>query len=108
MRRLTWRVTFTATIILFPIALIIFAFSGCNVRKRSEKRACKAGKVEQCLYVGKYYEDKGMGLIPFLMSYNDDAIAYYTRACKLKSGAGCERMLHLLDHGADQAKNLST
>lgn len=101
------RLIFAITLVAFPIALIIFAFSSCDVRKRSEKRACREGDVEQCLYVGKYYEDKKDGIIGFLMSNADTAIANYYRACKLKSPVGCERMMDLLAH-SDQAKNLST
>lgn len=102
-----WWVTLLATVIVFPIALVIFFFSGCEVRKRTEKQACKAGDVDQCLYVGKYYEDKQDGLFGFLMSNADTSIAYYTHACKLKSAQGCERMSYVLAHG-DSAKDLST
>ncbi|MEO9157688.1 MAG: hypothetical protein ABI591_18880 [Kofleriaceae bacterium] len=96
-------------IILFPIGLVMFAFSSCDVRKRSEKHACKTGDLEQCLSVAKYYDDKqaGKGIISFLMSHSDTAIAYYFRACKLESSTGCDRMLDLFHHG-EQAKNLST
>jgi len=102
-----YRLVWALTLIAFPVALVLFAFSSCDVRKRSEKKACKAGDVEQCLYVGKYYEDKQGGLVGFAMSHADTAIAYYFQACKLKSATGCERMLYVFKHG-EQAKNLST
>jgi TPR repeat protein len=105
--RLYRRIVFGITLVAFPIALLLFAFSSCEVRKRSEKQACRAGDVAQCLYVGKYYEDKQDGIIGFLMSNADTAIANYYQACKLKSPVGCDRMMYLLAH-SDQAKNLST
>ncbi|HET9992314.1 MAG TPA: hypothetical protein VFQ65_27470 [Kofleriaceae bacterium] len=101
------RFVFTLTLVVFAIVLVIFAFSGCEVRKRSEKRACRNGEVEQCLYVAKYYEAKADGIIGFAMSNADTAIAYYYRACRLKSSVGCERMMYLRAH-TDQAKNPST
>jgi len=101
------RIVFGITLVAFPIALLIFAFSSCELRKRSERQACRKGDVAQCLYVAKYYEDKQDGIIGFLMSHADTAIANYYQACKLKSPVGCERMMYLLAH-SDQAKNLST
>ena len=106
-QRMYYRLGAGAMLVAFPIALIIFAFSSCNLRKRSEKKACKAGEVQQCLYVGKYYEDKLGGIISFLMSHADTSVAYYFEACKLKSATGCERMMDVFKHG-EQAKNLST
>jgi TPR repeat protein len=94
-------------IVAFPVCLIMFAFSSCSLRKRSEKAACHKGDVNECMYVGKYYEDKLGGRIAIVMSYADDSIAYYFEACKLKSSRGCERMLYLLAH-SEQVKNLST
>ena len=105
--RMYRRLVFGMTLVAFPIALLIFAFSSCEVRKRSEKKACRAGDVARCLFVGKYYEDKQDGIIGFLMSHADTAIANYYQACKLKSPVGCARMMYLLSH-SDQAKNLST
>ena len=101
---------FFISVVVFLLGLVVFAFSSCEIRKRSEKKACKAGDVDKCLEVGKYYEDKsaGGGLITFLFSHGDTSIAYYYRACKLKSARGCERMSYMLEHGPDQAKNLST
>lgn len=96
----------TLLMIVFPICLVMFGFSSCSLRKRSEKAACRAGDVNACMYVGKYYDDKQGGLIAFVMSYADDATTYYFEACKLKSSKGCERMLDVLAHG-EQAKNLS-
>jgi hypothetical protein len=105
--RIYGRIVWTLTLVAFPIALLVFAFSSCSLRKRSEKAACRDGDVAQCMYVGKYYEDKQGGIIAFLMSYADDSLRYYFEACKLKSAPGCERMLYVLAHG-EQAKNLST
>jgi TPR repeat protein len=90
--------------ICFPIALVIFGFSSCSLRKRSEKRACRNGDVQSCLAVGSFYEAKQGGIIAFLMSYADDATVYYFEACKLKSTTGCEHALDIYDHG-EQAKN---
>ncbi len=104
--RLYGRVLVWGPIIVFPFALIIFAFSGCEIRKRSEKAACRSGNVEKCLQVGKYYDDKQGGLIAFLMSHADTSMVYYLEACKLKSSTGCERLVYIFDHG-EQAKNLS-
>jgi TPR repeat protein len=101
------RFVFALTLVTFGVVLVIFAFSSCEVRKRSEKRACRNGDVEECLYVGRYYEAKADGIIGFAMSNADTAIANYYRACRLKSAVGCERMMYLMSH-SDQAKNLST
>lgn len=101
------RFVFTLTLVAFVVVLVIFAFSSCEVRKRSEKRACRTGDVEACLYVGRYYEAKADGIIGFAMSNADTAIANYYRACRLKSAVGCERMMYVMAH-SDQAKNLST
>src|SRR5450432_3092723 len=104
--RIYYRIVLTVVLVAFPIALLIFAFSSCSLRKRSEKRACKAGNVEMCLEVGKFYEDKQGGIIAFLMSHADTSTAFYYEACKLKSATGCERMLYVYEHG-EQAKNSS-
>jgi hypothetical protein len=83
----------------------VFAFSSCNVRHRSEKRACRGGDVKACLYLGTYYEDKAPGIIGFLMSYNQDAMTYLDYGCKAKNVEACEHMYEVFAHGADQAKN---
>jgi TPR repeat protein len=101
------QIVFLITLVAFPIALVIFASSGCDLRKRSEKQACRNGEVQHCLEVGKYYEDRDDGIIGFLMSNADTAITNYYQACRLKSPVGCERMLYLRTH-SDQAKNQST
>jgi TPR repeat protein len=84
-------------IILFPVVLVVVVFSSCDVRKRSAKHACKAGDVQQCLEVAKYYEAKseGEGIINFAMSNPDTATIYYFRACKLKSSVGCDGMMKM-------------
>ena len=105
--RLYRKILFLGPIILFPFALMVFAFSGCNIRKRPEKRACRAGDVKACLELGKFYEVKVPGIIGFLMSYNEDAIEYLHVGCKAHSVEACERMYTASEHGADQAKNAS-
>lgn len=105
-RKIRW-LLFKITLVAFPIALVIFAFSSCELRMRSEKKACRGGDLDRCLEVGKYYEAKADGILGFLMSHADTAIAYDYRACRLKSAVGCERMVYLLSH-SEQAKNLST
>src|SRR4051812_36860208 len=83
-RKIRWLLV-TITLVAFPVALLIFAFSGCDVRLRSEKKACRGGELARCLEVGKFYEDRADGILGFLMSNADTAVAYYHRACKLKS-----------------------
>jgi len=57
---------------VFSIVLVVVvAFSSCDVRKRSEKKACRQGDVQECLYVAKYYADRSVGIIGFLMSNAD-------------------------------------
>ena len=84
-------------IIGVPLVLLVAVFSTCDVRKRSAKHACKAGELQQCLDVAKYYEDKseGEGILNFAMSNSDTATAYYFRACKLKSSVGCDGMMKM-------------
>jgi TPR repeat protein len=101
------QIVLAITLVAFPIALVIFGFSGCDLRKRSEKKACRNGEVQHCLDLGKYYEDRDDGIIGFLLSNADTAITNYYRACRLKSPVGCERMMYLRAH-SDQAKNQST
>jgi len=105
--RLQGKIMFYGPIIVMPFALLIFAFSGCNIRKRAEKRACRNGDVKACIELGKYYEDKAPGIIGFLMSYNNDAQVYLDYGCKAKSVEACEKMYEVFAHGADQAKNAS-
>jgi len=103
--RLFGKIVFIVPIILMPFALLIFAFSSCNVRKRSDKRECRAGDAKACLELGAYYEAKAPGIIGFLMSYNDDALTYLDYGCKAKNVEACEKMYTVFAHGADQAKN---
>jgi TPR repeat protein len=103
-RRLYYKVVLTLTVVGFPIALMIVAFSSCDIRKRSEKHACKAGDVEQCLAVGTYYDDKRGGIVAFLASYSNVATVYYFEACKHASPTGCARMLDVYEHG-ESARN---
>jgi TPR repeat protein len=101
---LTWWIA----IIVFPVVVLMMVFSSCDVRKRSEKRACKAGDLQQCLDVAKYYEDKGHGIISFAMSHGDMALAYYFRACKLKSSVGCDGMLNMFRNDESVKSSTST
>lgn len=105
--RLYGKILFLGPIFLFPFALIVFAFSSCNVRYRAEKRACRGGDVKACRFLGKYYEDKAPGIIGFLMSYNEDAARYLDIGCKAKDVEACKQMYEVFAHGADQAKNAS-
>jgi TPR repeat protein len=89
------RALFTLTVILFFASLPIVGCSGCNLRRRGDKRACRNGNVDKCLALGAYYEGKTDGLLGFLMSNGATASDYYFRACKLKSGAGCVKMRSL-------------
>jgi len=104
------RLVLTATLVLLPLAVLLFLFSfvSCDVRMRTEKRGCRAGTAAECVTVGVFYEGKGGGPISFLMSYSDLALSYYHRACKLESAAGCEHMVAVFEHGAEAARNPST
>lgn len=107
--RAEWKIywlLFFVTVGLFLFGLVVFAFSGVDLRQRSEKAACERGDVAACLQVGHSYEDRAPGLIGFLMSNADTAIRSYTRACAGRSGEGCEHMVQMLQH-SEQAANLS-
>ncbi len=73
------------------VVLVIFGalFSGCDVRYRSQKAACRGGDVEQCLAVAKIYDDKGDALLADVLHYGDATREYYKRACDLGSPVGC-------------------
>ena len=83
-----------------PVRADRVCLSSCNVRHRSEKRACRHGDVKACLYLGTYYEEKAPGIIGFLMSYNEDVVVYLHYACKAHSVEACERMYTASEHGA--------
>ncbi len=89
--------TAVVALVVFPIVLLICVFSSCDVRKRSAKHACKAGDLQQCLDVAKYYEAKsqGNGIINFATSNPDTATVYYFHACKLESSIGCDGMMKM-------------
>ena len=89
--------TLFVALVVFPIVLLICVFSSCDVRNRSAKHACKAGDVQQCLEVARYYEAKseGNGIINFAMSNPDTATVYYFHACKLESSVGCDGMMKM-------------
>jgi|GEM_PF-4831993 len=97
---------FVVAFIVFPIVLLICVFSSCDVRKRSAKHACKAGDLQQCLDVAKYYEAKseGNGIINFAMSNSDTSTLYYFHACKLGSSVGCDGMSRM-NENSNAARN---
>ncbi len=97
---------FVVAFIVFPAVLLICVFSSCDVRKRSAKHACKAGDLQPCLDVAKYYEGKseGNGIINFAMSNSDTATVYYFHACKLGSSVGCDGMSRM-NKNSNAARN---
>lgn len=95
----------TIAMVAFPIALVIYAFSGCELRHRSAKAACRAGSVEPCLAVAKIYDDASDGLLGFLLSNVETARVHYDKACTLGSVAACDRLGALILHGADAARD---
>ena len=99
----TW--VLTLALIAFPFVLIIALFSGCDVRKRSEKAACRGGDGAQCLAVGKYYEGKASGIIGFAMSHGATAAGYYNLGCNHGSLAACERLGNIMFNGYDSARD---
>jgi TPR repeat protein len=90
-------------ITVFPFALLVYAFSGCDLRQRGAKHACRDGHAEQCLAVGKFYEERTDGLIATLLSNATTAKQYYGRACDLKSVDGCARLGHMVVVGSYNA-----
>jgi hypothetical protein len=78
---LQWRMTMALIAIMFPVGLIIMAFSGCDIRQRSAKHACRDGSAAQCLAVGKFYESRTDGMIGFLLSNAVTAESYYNLGC---------------------------
>lgn len=108
--RMQWKVYWflcCVTAVLFVSGLVVFAFSGFEVRQRAAKHACEQGKVDACVQVARYYEERSQGLVAFLLSNSDTAIRYHTRACAGLAGPSCERMVFLLKN-AEQARDLST
>jgi TPR repeat protein len=93
------------TVLLFIIVLPIYACSGCDLRKRSEKAACRGGNGDVCLAVGKYYEAKADGILGFAMSNGATAAGFYNLGCKNGSLASCERLGNIMFNGYDSAKD---
>lgn len=87
-------------IIVFPIALVVYAVSGCDVRRRSDKHACRHGAAERCVAVGKFYESRTDGLVATLLSNAATAKDYYHRACELGNRDGCARFGHMVVVGS--------
>ena len=83
-------------LIATPIALVILAFSSCNVRRRADKSACRNGSADRCLAVGHFYEERAMGFVATLLSNATTAEDYYQRACKLGNATGCARFGHMV------------
>lgn len=81
--------------VAFPIALIIYGFSGCDLRQRGDKHACRDGSAERCVAVGQFYESRSNGFVSTMLSNPTTAIDYYQRACKLGNVAGCARFGHM-------------
>ena len=86
--------------IMFPVGLIIMAFSGCDLRQRSAKHACRDGSAAQCLAVGKFYESRTDGMIGFLLSNAVTAESYYNLGCKHGSSKSCARFGHMIVVGS--------
>jgi TPR repeat protein len=93
----------TLLMIVFPIALVVYGFSGCDVRHRSQKSACSDGDAKQCLAVAKLYQDDAIGLLPFLLSNFETAKEYDDRACTLGDMAGCEALFQIIMNGHGEA-----
>jgi uncharacterized protein len=74
-----------ATVLIFLFGLL---FHGCDVRYRSQKAACRAGDVQQCLAVAKIYEEKD-SVFSDVLHYGDTIRESYRRACDLHSPEGC-------------------
>lgn len=89
-RMFTW-LSMLVMFVCFPVALGISLFSGCEVRHRTEKQACAAGSVEQCLAVANLYDDAAQtdDILAVLLDYPSEAARFYEQACKLGSGPGC-------------------
>lgn len=103
--RIRWYL-FLGAVLLFILVLPIYACSGCEIRKRNEKRACREGKVDACLVVARYYEAKADGLFGFLLSNAITSNDAYARACKLGSAEACERAAYVILH-YDAARDTS-
>jgi TPR repeat protein len=99
------RIVFTIALVAFPIVVVIATFSGCDIRKRSEKRACRGGAAEPCLALGRYYEAKTDGILGFAMSNGVTATTYYDLGCKHGSNVSCERLGHAVFHRYDSVKD---
>jgi TPR repeat protein len=93
----------TLLMIVFPIALVVYGFSGCDMRHRSQKSACTEGDAQQCIAVAKLYQDDAIGLVPFLLSNFETAKEYYDRACTLGDMAGCEGLSQIIMNGHGEA-----
>lgn len=92
----TVRIVVLFQLILAPIALVILAFSGCDIRRRADKSACRDGSAERCLEVGHFYEERSSGFVATLLSNATTAKNYYQRACKLGNVTGCARFGHMV------------
>jgi TPR repeat protein len=93
--RIEYRIMFAMFMVAFPIALVVYAFSGCDLRRRGDKHACRDGSAEKCLAVGQFYEGRSSGFFSTMLSNPTTAINYYQRACKLGNTTGCARFGHM-------------
>lgn len=98
-----YKLTIAIAIVVFPIAVVIYAFSSCDVRRRGDKHACRDGSAAPCLAVGQFYEDRTDGLVATMLSNATTAKQYYDRACKLGSATGCARFGHMVVSGSYDA-----
>ena len=95
-----WRVQVAAVAVLFPIALIIYAFSGCDVRRRADEARLPRWVGRPVPRGWKFYEARTDGLFATLLSNATTAKDYYDRACKLGNATGCARLGHMVVVGA--------
>jgi len=95
-----FKLTMAIAVVVFPIAVLIYAVSSCDLRKRGDKHACRDGSAAPCLAVGHFYEERADGFVATMLSNATTAKQYYDRACKLDSSAGCARFGHMVVSGS--------
>ena len=83
------RTVLAIAVVMFPIVLVIAAFSHCDLRRRADKHACADGVAERCVAVGDFYADRMDGLFGEIFDNGGTARDAYERACKLGNRAGC-------------------
>src|ERR1700759_5652572 len=98
-----YKITLTVALFVFPIALVIYLGSSCDVRQRGDKHACRDGSAASCLSVGHFYEDRTDGLVAPTRSTATTGKQSYARACKPGSAAGCARFGRMVVVGSYNA-----